>query len=264
VARQIDPRKLRPADLLRLVNSAGRGSVLTEFQVRRHRNRAGYTIGDSRTVDLFRYAAWLTLERFKPKATPLTYEEHKARQAERNADAVRTAQDIGEIPPVDDLERKGKAEGSFRVFCETYFAEVFYLPWSDDHLRVIGKIEKAVRTGGLFGMAMPRGSGKTVLCETAVLWSALIGATPFVTLIAASAERARDLLENIKIWLETNPLLHADFPEVTYPIRCLDPKMRRAGLRIQLGVTSLALTGSPPRCFRWISCMSVSAVQAFL
>ena len=62
----------------------------------------------------------------------------------------------------------------------------------------------------------------TVLCQTAVLWSALIGATPFVCLIAASAERARDLLENIKIWLETNPLLQADFPEVTYPIQCLE------------------------------------------
>ena len=57
----IDPRRLRPADLLRLVNATDRGSVLTEAQLRRHRNRAGYTIGDARTVDLFRYAAWLTL-----------------------------------------------------------------------------------------------------------------------------------------------------------------------------------------------------------
>jgi len=222
VATPIDPRKLRPADLLRLVNSTGRGSVLTEFQLRRHRNQAGYTIGDARTVDLFRYAAWLTLEYFKPKAEPLTYEEQKARQAERNAEAVRAAQDIGEIPAVVDPDRKARCEASFQDFCETYFPEVFYFPWSDDHLRVIEKIEKAVRTGGLFAMAMPRGSGKTVMCQTAVLWSALIGASPFVCLIAASAERARDLLENIKIWLETNPLLQDDFPEVTYPIQCLE------------------------------------------
>jgi len=219
---QIDPRKLRPADLLRLLNAAGRGGVLTEFQLRRHRNEAGYTIGDARSVDLFRYAAWLTLEYFKPRSQPLSYEEQKARQAERNAEAVRAAQDIGEIPPVADPDRKAKAEASFRCFCETYFPEVFYFQWSSDHLRVIDKIEKAVRTGGLFAMAMPRGSGKTVLCQTAVLWSALIGASPFVCLIAASAERARDLLENIKIWLETNPLLAADFPEVAYPIQCLE------------------------------------------
>ena len=222
MAASINPRKLRPADLLRLLNATNFGGVVTEAQLRRHRNQAGYRLGDTRTVDLFCYAAWLTLEYFKPQAQPLSYEEQKARQAERNADLVRAAQDIGAIPTVVDPERKAKAEGSFRFFCETYFPEVFYLPWSDDHLRVIDKIEKAVRTGGLFAMAMPRGSGKTVLCQTAVLWSALIGATPFVCLIAASAERARDLLENIKIWLETNPLLHADFPEVTYPIQCLE------------------------------------------
>ena len=222
MAAKIDPRKLRPADLLRLVNATDFGSVLTEFQLRRHRNQAGYRLGDARTVDLFRYGAWLTLEYFKPKAERLTYEQQKARQAQRNAESVRAAQDIGEIPAVADPQRKARCEASFQDFCETYFAEVFYLPWSDDHLRVIEKIEKAVRTGGLFAMAMPRGSGKTVLCQTAVLWSALIGATPFVCLIAASAERARDLLENIKIWLETNPLLQADFPEVTYPVQCLE------------------------------------------
>ncbi len=222
MAAPIDPRKLRPADLLRLVNATDLGSALTEFQLRRHRNQAGYTIGDARTVDLFRYAAWLTLEYLKPRSEPLSYEEQKARQAERNAEAVRAAQDIGAIPGVVDAERKVRCTDSFQAFCETYFPEVFYFPWSDDHLRVIEKIEKAVRTGGLFAMAMPRGSGKTVMCQTAVLWSALIGASPFVCLIAASAERARDLLENIKIWLETNPRLAEDFPEVIYPIQCLE------------------------------------------
>ncbi len=384
--KSFNPRQLRPADLLRIVNAVDLPNVdsLTEFQLRRHRNRAGYSISDPsnpQTVDLFRYAAWLTLEYAKPKTGPLSYEEQKARKAERAAEAVRSAQDIGEIPTVVNPDRKAQAIASFRGFCETYFAEVFYLQWSDDHLRVIEKIEKAVRTGGLFAMAMPRGSGKalaldtplvtasgwttmgdvkvgdtlfdeqgrmcrvthatevmhdhpcyrvrisdgeeivcdaehlwtvndrysrknpltltteymanrvyisnkryrvprvnplqgcdenlqfdlkaltaeryivsitptesvpvrciqvdspshlylagrkmvpthnTVLCQTAVLWAALIGASPFICLVAASAERARDLLENIKIWLETNPLLHEDFPEVTYPIRCLE------------------------------------------
>ena len=81
-------------------------------------------------MDLFRYAAWLTLEYFKPRAEPLSYTEQKARQAERNAEAVRAAQDIGEIPAVVNPERKARCEASFRAFCETYFPEVFYLPWS--------------------------------------------------------------------------------------------------------------------------------------
>jgi hypothetical protein len=117
-------------------------------------------------VDLFRYAAWLTLEYAKPKSGPLSYEEQKARKAERAAEQVRSAQDIGEIPAVVDPDRKARCIASFRAFCETYFSEVFYLPWSADHRTVISKIEKAVRTGGLFAMAMPRGSGKALALDT--------------------------------------------------------------------------------------------------
>ena len=135
---------------------------------------------------------------------------------------MRAAQDIGEIPPVADPLRRETALASFKTFCETYFAEIFYLPWSDDHLKVIQKIERAVLNGGLFALAMPRGSGKTVLCQTAVIWAALSGAAPFICLIAASADRAQNLLENIKTWLETNSLLQEDFPEVCFPIQCLE------------------------------------------
>jgi hypothetical protein len=150
------------------------------------------------------------------------YTERKRRQAQRNAETVRTGQDIGEIPPVGNPDRKATALKSLKKFCETYFSGVFYLAWSEDHLRVIEKIERAVTKGGLCAIAMPRGSGKSSLCQVAVVWAALKGATPFVCLIAASAERGKDLLENIKTWLETNELLQADFPEVCYPIQCLE------------------------------------------
>jgi hypothetical protein len=161
-----NPRRLKPTVLARLLNSAGRGEVISERQLRRHRNRAGYTIGDAATVDLFGYAAWLTLEYFKPRDEPLSYEEVKRRQAERNAELVSSAQDIGELLEVLDPARKAQAQGSFRFFCETYFPDVFYLAWSADHLRVIDKIERAVRPGGLFAMAMPRGSGKALAMDT--------------------------------------------------------------------------------------------------
>ncbi|MCC5828078.1 MAG: hypothetical protein JJU36_01395 [Phycisphaeraceae bacterium] len=84
----INPRRLKPAVLARVLNSLGQGEVINERQLRRHRNRAGYTIGDAKTVDLFRYAAWLTLEYHKPKDEPASYEEVKRRQAERNAELV--------------------------------------------------------------------------------------------------------------------------------------------------------------------------------
>jgi len=59
------------------------------------------------------------------------------------------------------------------------------LPWSPDHLKVIAKIEAAVRHGGLFALAMPRGSGKTTLVIRAMLWALLYGFRRFGSLKAA-------------------------------------------------------------------------------
>ena len=38
----IDPRQLRPSMLTRMLNSTPLGEVISERQLRRHRNRAGY------------------------------------------------------------------------------------------------------------------------------------------------------------------------------------------------------------------------------
>ncbi len=218
----INPAKLRQAELVRLLNSAGRGEVINEQKLRRQRMKAGYTIGDARTINLFQYAGYLTREYLKPAKEKPTYDDLREAARLRNAELARLGQDIGELPAVVNPERKAAALADFKTFCEGYFPEVFYLAWSQDHHRVIEKIEQAVLKGGLFALAMPRGSGKTVLMQMACLWSALSGATEYVCLIAASAERAKDLLENIKIWLETNELLAEDFPEVTFPIRALE------------------------------------------
>ncbi|MGL6196585.1 MAG: hypothetical protein ACRC2T_17365, partial [Thermoguttaceae bacterium] len=217
----IDIQNLRPSDLIRMLNTAGTGTVLTEARLRRHRNQAGYTIGSDKTVNLLQYAGWLVLEYFKPQKDSQTYDEKRRKAAQRSAELVRTAQDIGNIPAVADPKRKSVANASFKRFCEIYFSEIFYMEWSDDHLRAIEKIERAVRNGGLFALAMPRGTGKSVMCQAAVSWVSLYGFHEFSCLIASSAERARDMLENIKVWLETNPLLQADFPEVCFPIQKL-------------------------------------------
>jgi len=240
----LDPRRLKPAALVRLLNSTPRGTVIGTRQLRRHRERAGYAIGDDHTVDLFRYAAWLTLEYLRPPEERQSYEEAKRRQSERNAERVAAAQDIGEIPAVADPERRAAAEQSLLCFCETYFREVFYLPWSPDHLLVIERLERVVRHGGLFAVAMPRGSGKTLVCQMAVLWAALTAATPFVCLIAASAKMAVELMEKFKVWLETNVPLGEDFREVCYPI----PKLERITNR-QRGQKH---NGEPTR-IEWVS-----------
>jgi hypothetical protein len=66
----IDPRKLRPGELCRLLNSTPLGEVIHERQLRRHRTRAGLRIGDARHVDLVRYVAWLVQVRHAPRPEP--------------------------------------------------------------------------------------------------------------------------------------------------------------------------------------------------
>jgi len=225
----IDPRQLRPSTLTKTLNSTPLGEVIGERQLRRHRNRAGFTIGDARTVDLFRYAAWLTLQWHAPvEDKAADYEAMKEAARARNAELSAIGRDIGEIPEAVDLHRKARAETDFRFFCEAYFPQTFSLAWSDDHLKVIAKIEQAVLRGGLFAMAMPRASGKTTLAETACIWAMLTGAREFVCLIGSDAGHARSMLESIKVEFETNDRLLEDYPEAVFPIHALERIHNRA------------------------------------
>lgn len=234
----IDPRQLKPAQLVQLLNSTPLREVISERQLHRHRSRAGLRIGDGRTVNLLRYTAWLVDERHRPAPEPeglVGYDAHRERARARSADLSLSGRDIGELPPVVNVDRKAAAERGFRYFCEAYFAPTFSLPWSPDHLKVIAKIEQAVLEGGLFAMAMPRGSGKTSLCETACLWALVYGHRPFVALVGADEEHAANMLDSIKAELENNDLLLEDFPEVVYPIHSLEGIHQRSAGQLYQG-----------------------------
>jgi len=233
----IDPRNLRPSDLCRLLNSTPLGEVISERQLYRHRSRAGFRIGDGKAVDLLRYVAWLVIERHTPKPEPDgdPYDTLKDRARARNAAISLAGRDIGEMPAVVDPARKAKAETDFCYFCEAYFPLTFHLAWSPDHLKVIGKIEQAVLHGGLFAMAMPRGSGKTTICECACIWAVLYGHREFVCLIGSDEGHAMDMLDSVKVELDGNELLLADFPEVVFPIQSLDGIANRCSGQLYQG-----------------------------
>lgn len=75
---------------------------------------------------------------------------------------------------------------------------------------------------------MPRGSGKTSLCESACVWAAVYGHARFIVLIGAEATHALEMIESIKTDIETNELLGEDFPEVCVPVRKLEGITQRA------------------------------------
>jgi hypothetical protein len=156
------------------------------------------------------------------------YERRKGRAAEAKRSESAKGRDIGEMPPVEDAKRRASARTDFRLFCETYLAESFPLAWSADHLTAIAKIEAAVLRGELFAFAMPRGSGKTTLCESACLWAMLYGHRQFIVLVGADQTIASAMADSLKAQVENNDLLLDDFPEACYPVRCLDRIAQRA------------------------------------
>ena len=223
----INPSKLKPAELVKLVNSTDFGTVASPAQVYRHFERAGYRIAsvdDPRCINFFRYAAWLVDMKnaaAEEERQQGDYASFRAEMARKSLEKSLEGRDIGDLPPVDDPERKEKCRIDFKLFCETYFPEVYQLKWSDDHLRAIAKIQKSVLEGGLFALAMSRGSGKSSLTETAAIWAMLYGHREFVVLVGASESAALEMLDSIKTEFEVNEHIAADFPEVAYPIQKL-------------------------------------------
>jgi hypothetical protein len=240
----IDPRNLRVADAVRLLNSTPLGEVVQPHVLYRHANRAGLRIcaaGDPRRIDLIRYAAWLfhvRREGQRISGTPGDYGSMKEEANQRNRSISESARDIaqgGWVHPPKNPQRKKACIESFRGFCEFYFPQTFHLAWSDDHLKVVRKIETAVLEGGLFAMAMPRGSGKTSLCEVACLWALVYGHREFVALIGSDEEHAADMLDSIRSEMENNDLLEEDFSEVCGPIRALEGIHQRAAGQLYQG-----------------------------
>lgn len=160
--------------------------------------------------------------------TAEAYQQHKENMARRMREMRSRAAEIGPLPGVLNQERKSACETDFQLFCETYRPAAFSMGWSADHLKVLQRIETTVRDGGLFGLAMPRGSGKTTITITAALWALLYGHRRWVCLIGATGPKAQSLLKAIKTELRFNALLLEDFPEVCWPVKCLEGKATRA------------------------------------
>lgn len=165
----------------------------------------------------------------------IAYAKHKHEAAARIRAISAAGREIGELPPIKNPARRKKATQSLAHFARTYFPAVFSLKWSPDHLACISRLEGATSKGGLFALAMPRGSGKTSLCEVACIWAAITGRREYIALIGASEAHAVKMLANIKSALEQTDDLVADWPELLYPIRALDGITQRASQQLYRG-----------------------------
>lgn len=236
----INPSNMRVVDVARLLNSTSFGFVLAQARLYREFNRVGFRIGSSenpRNINLLKYIAWMFDRKHTPEETSgaRSYEDRRNAERDRQAEQSLAGRDIGQLPEVVNPDRKAACERNFQLFCESYFPETYALAWSPDHLKVIEKIETAVLRGGLFALALPRGSGKTTITESAALWSMLYGHREFVVLIGATESAALELLDSLKTELEVNERLAEDFPEVCYPVAQLEGIANRCAGQLYKG-----------------------------
>ena len=148
---------------------------------------------------------------------------HRRYEQEKRDDA----RDIGPPPECVNRERRARGRDDLASFLKEYFPQAFPLSWSKDHLRIIEALQVAITEGGLFAMAMPRGSGKTTMSVRAALYAMLYGYRQFVSLIGASEPAAKSLLRTVQDELRFNDLLAEDFPEACHSLRALEGEPRR-------------------------------------
>ena len=155
------------------------------------------------------------------------------------AQARAASREIGEIPPIESLDRRLSTKGSFRAWCETYESDTFTMGWSPDHLTAIDRIEETVLHGALFAFAMPRGSGKTSLVRAATRWSICHALSRYTFIIGANIGKAHDSLDSIKTVFRFSNIIMEDFPEVAHAIRELNGVANRASGQTCNGVSTM-------------------------
>ncbi|MCL2711123.1 MAG: hypothetical protein FWE95_09615, partial [Planctomycetaceae bacterium] len=143
---------------------------------------------------------------------------HRELVARRSREKVRSVQEIAPLPAMKDPKRRMACRKDLKAFCLAYFPKRFKLAFSSYHLQVIQRLEDIfIQGGGKLALAMPRGSGKTTLIETAVVWALLYGHCRYIVIVGANDTAATKILKNIKLALTQNKELQEDFPESVYP-----------------------------------------------
>lgn len=159
--------------------------------------------------------------------------------SERTIDAVRKRNKRADdkdvvIPPCADPERRELLESDDEEWLMYYFgpdshcSDPYTYSFTDQQKEMLAAIRNAILHGTDAALAASRGEGKTTNFERMVLKYALSGVVDFAVLFASTGTLAEASLDSIKMAIEENDLLLADYPEVCVPVRALQNTPQRA------------------------------------
>jgi hypothetical protein len=152
----------------------------------------------------------------------------RQRDAERKRLSRLAERDL-KIPRIANPSRRRRAEKDVFLWLRTYFPLAFYRPFTDQQRQMVADILTAAKFGNDKAIAAPRSDGKTTIAECVIIFCVMTGLLRFPLICAATGPDAARILDHIKVHLERNDTLAADYPEVCYPIRALDGAPQRAG-----------------------------------
>lgn len=180
-------------------------------------------------------------------SSPGDYDRRREYARRVSAERSRLGRTLPEIPPPANAGRYERCRLSLRSFCEEYLPRTFTLPWSPTHIEVMAMMESVLRDGGLFAEALPRGFGKTTIAEAATLWALVYRLVDCVSIIGPEEDHAAARIRSLRVELETNDLLLADFASVCLPFREMEGIHQRKLLyrgqpvRMEFGANKLVL-----------------------
>ncbi|ASJ24145.1 phage terminase large subunit [Laribacter hongkongensis] len=120
--------------------------------------------------------------------------------------------------PARRLERRQRAQASFRYFAQTYFPHYVKCAPASVHDYLFERFQTVVDNGvgDHDAVAAPRGHAKsTIVTQIGTLWCIVTGRKRYPLIVMDAIEQAWPMLEAIKAELEFNPRLALDFPEAT-------------------------------------------------
>ena len=177
------------------------------------------------------------MPRPKPSDDKAAVDSRRAVDIERSRERLKKGSDIGEIPRQHDPDRRESCRRDLERFLVTYFPFSTGLsPFSEDHKRVIARIQDCCLRGGRFINAVYRGFAKSTISESALLWAVLYGHKQFGGIFAAESDLAAKAINSIRTELSDNDLLYEDFPEVCHAVRALEGKSQRCNSQTYQGV----------------------------
>lgn len=163
-------------------------------------------------------------------------QRHRDRMAERSRAQSSAVAEIGPPPKRDELLWKSCRENLELFLVECFPHSTGLKPFSEDHKRIIRRIQQAILHGGQELNIVFRGFAKSTITENAAVWASGYGHRRFLLSIGADDSAAKLAAESIKAEYETNDILMSVFPAACHAIRSLDGAPQRAARQTIDGV----------------------------